>query len=299
MAIAKYNILIAHSDKLIIERLEEEIHKIVDNCTIIKVQDGNQAIRTIEQMRMNFAFLDMELPRRSGDAILEDIRSLKLDLWPSLVYIMSDFEDENLVSRSQRMKVSFLSDIEDLSLFQKQLDDFKNPKRKKVQAAAKPSTQNMDAELMNPIINATLKVLEVMVPLEAKKNSVVMEKASKFCGDISAYYPIVSEKFSGFFCVSFPKDVYLKVMSDMLFDEFTEINEENLDGIGELCNQIFGNAKAHYNENMQSEIKMATPVIEVKQLSKVISALPGNKVVVTFDSEHGQFFIELNMSYIK
>lgn len=296
MSLGKYNVLIAHSDDSVRSKIQAQMSGIHKNLGFFFANDGPQVIRMIEQTRINFLFLDMQIPKKPGEGVLLDIMRVSMDRRPGLVYLLSKSDCSKYESKSKKMQISYLPSLDDFKMASTQIQNYINPAKVKSEAAScGDGKQNLDVKLMNPIVDATLNVFEVMINLKPEKVNVSVEKAFTFFGDISAYYPIKSDKFDGFFCISFPKESYLKTMSAMLFEEFEDINNENMDGVGELCNQIFGNSKAHFNENMESHIEMATPIIELKEISKVITSLKGSKVVIEFKTEAGHFFVEVAM----
>ena len=81
-------------------------------------------------------------------------------------------------------------------------------------------------------------------------------------------------------------------MSEMLFEEFTEINEENQDGVGEICNQVFGNTKAYFNDTFDMQIEMETPAIIIGESHIVVNKNFNARISVTFQSNFGEFYIE-------
>ena len=295
MAMGKLNILVAHSDKNVKSVLQEKIYENMANCEIYFADDGPQVVRVMEQMRISILFLEMEIPKKSGEGVLEEITRLSVDHRPSLTFLFSAEDYSVLDSSTKKAKIKYIPDFSDFTLINEMIENFRNPKTRSSKASAS-NKAGMDVTLMNPIVDATLNVLEIMVQLKAEKIGVSLKDANEVLGDISAFYPVISNKFGGFFCISFPKDSYLRTMESMLFGEFTEINDENIDGIGELCNQIVGNAKAHYNEEYGAQLKMASPVIELKGKSKVIKGLKGQKVVIEFKTDCGPFNVEVAMA---
>jgi chemotaxis protein CheX len=109
-----------------------------------------------------------------------------------------------------------------------------NKKVKKEKKKAQPASLNVD--FLNPFIDATLEVLKVTANVESEKDFAFIKEDHVALGDITGLLPITSEKYAGSFSITFSSEVYLNVMSKMLEEEFSEINDENKDGIGELCN---------------------------------------------------------------
>jgi len=96
--------------------------------------------------------------------------------------------------------------------------------------------------------------------------------------------------------ISFPEATFLKVMSGMLGEEYLELNQDILDGAGEITNIIFGQAKVILNGKGYG-IKTALPsVVHGKDHTVSSHDLMGQSVVVPFESNSGKFFVEICLS---
>ncbi len=156
--------------------------------------------------------------------------------------------------------------------------------------------RTLDTEFINPFLTATVHVLKVQAQIEATAGQIYMKKPREvMTGDISGVIGIISDTFDGSVVISFPEKTFLKVISSMLGEEYTKIDQEIVDGAGELTNMIFGQAKIVLNEKGYG-IKTAIPsVISGKDHS--LSALTkGPVVVVPFTTPHGKFFVEICLS---
>lgn len=153
--------------------------------------------------------------------------------------------------------------------------------------------KTMDIEFVDPFLTATVQVLKVQAGIEASAGKVGLKKAGESTGgDISGVIGIVSDSFHGSVVISFPEKTFLKVMSNMLGEECTEINKDIVDGAGELTNIIFGQAKITLNEKGFG-IQTAIPSV-VSGKNHILSAqTKGPVVVVPFESSAGSFFIEI------
>lgn len=131
-----------------------------------------------------------------------------------------------------------------------------------------------------------------MANVSAVKDFVFIKEDNKNLGDISGLIPISSKTHMGSMAITFPEQVYLKVMSEMLGEECTEINNENKDGVAELCNQIFGNAKALLNKQGYF-LDMTIPSVITGQNHEVNHAVKNANVFgVYFKTQFGTFVVE-------
>ena len=288
----KLNLLIADDDEDTIQLLRTYTERNFPQMKIFTAADGAKTMKALESIEFNFLFLDLNLPKYDGRKILQAMSFLKKPNRPAHVFIISGENLANVEVTSASSKLHYFSKPVDFPKLKLTLENIINPPKQ----AATPAKVALDVKFMNPFIDATLNVLKVTTDTDAVKEEMNIAKGEAFKGDISAFYPIHSPMFQGFFCISFPKDTYLKLMSRMLYSEFTEINDDNVDGVGELCNQIFGNAKAFFNDKFNTSIQMATPSITVGSDHKVMSVLKTPRVVVRFATELGHFFVEVSFA---
>lgn len=153
--------------------------------------------------------------------------------------------------------------------------------------------RTLDTEFVNPFLTATVHVLKVQAQIDAQAGRVSVKKPTdKSSGDISGVIGIVSDTFDGSVVISFPEATFLKIMSNMLGETYTEINKDIVDGAGELTNMIFGQAKIVLNEKGYG-IKTAIPSV-ISGKNHTLSAMTkGPIVVVPFESQAGNFFVEI------
>ncbi len=155
----------------------------------------------------------------------------------------------------------------------------------------------LNTDFIHPFLNATIHILNVQANLPAEPGKAYLKKQNdRLVGDVSGIIGVVSDKFNGSVVISFPEPTFLKVMSNMLGESFTELSPEIVDGAGEILNMIFGQAKIVLNEKGYG-IKTAIPsVVTGKQLS-VSTMTKGPVVVVPFQSGAGDFFVEICLNH--
>lgn len=159
-----------------------------------------------------------------------------------------------------------------------------------------PCKKSFDTAFINPFLEGTINVLEVQANIKAQPGKVCLKKGDNdFPADISGIIGIVSESFNGSVIISFPEATFLKVMSGMLGEEFTEINKDILDGAGEITNMIFGHAKIILNEKGYG-IKTALPSVVHGKNHVLSTKTKGPIVVIPFESMAGNFHVEICLS---
>ena len=158
-------------------------------------------------------------------------------------------------------------------------------------------SRQMDVNFVNPFLIATANVLKIQASTEVKAGRPVLKDSKeKFFGEISGVIGLVSDAFVGSVVITFPEATFLKIMSRMLGEEFTTLTPEIQDGAGELTNIIFGQAKMILNEKGYG-IRTAIPsVVTGKNHSVQSIASNGPRVAIPFETDIGNFQIEICLS---
>jgi chemotaxis protein CheX len=156
--------------------------------------------------------------------------------------------------------------------------------------------RTLDTEFINPFLSATVNTLKVQAQIQTEPGQVYVKKPKEFIqGDISGVIGIVSDSFNGSVVITFPEKVFLKIISNMLGEEYTKIDNDIVDGAGELTNMIFGQAKVVLNEKGYG-IKTAIPSVVSGKDHSLSGLTKGPVVIVPFSTEFGPFFVEICLS---
>lgn len=150
----------------------------------------------------------------------------------------------------------------------------------------------IDVNFILPFVESTLEVLKLTASTPATKDKVYIKTGNEPSGDISAIVPMNSPKFLGSFAISFEETCFLEIVSNMLMEEYSAINEENRDAVGEICNQVFGMAKARMNDEMGLDIAKAIPTVIEGKKHTIKHMIDGKCLTVKFNTMKGSFTIE-------
>lgn len=156
--------------------------------------------------------------------------------------------------------------------------------------------KTVDVTFINPFLEATMKTLETQASTLAYAGQVyVKPRGEKFSGDISGVIGLVSDAFTGSVVISFPAATFLQILSRMIGEECTEINDMTRDGAGELTNIIFGQAKIVLNK-AGFGIKTALPSVIAGMDHSVVPMTNGPRVAIPFTTDVGPFVVEICLS---
>jgi chemotaxis protein CheX len=151
-----------------------------------------------------------------------------------------------------------------------------------------------------PFIDAIRETFKVMVNTDITPHSPRMKQDSKARGEVTAMIGMngtvqkegKEQSFNGLIAFSFNKDVYLKIASAMMMQEFTDYHEDMEDTGAEIANIVMGNAKKVL-VTQGYKIGMSTPT-RVKGKDYEIK-YPSNTVVIeiTISCVYGEFTFDI------
>jgi chemotaxis protein CheX len=148
---------------------------------------------------------------------------------------------------------------------------------------------------MQPFIDETINTCEVMLGIKPETKELETKDSTDGTYDISAIIGI-SGSGAGGVVMSFPEEVACKLVSRMLGEEITELNQDVCDGIGELVNIITGNAKRGLVKFGYEDLSLSLPNVVVGKHRTVWRSKDMPCLVKRFfSSDLGPFCIELNV----
>ncbi len=153
----------------------------------------------------------------------------------------------------------------------------------------------MDVNHVQPFIQETVNTFEVMLGVKPSAQELETKESTDGTYDISAIIGI-SGSGTGAVVVSFPEDVACKIVSRMLGEEITEVNQDVSDGLGELVNIITGNAKRGLVKYGFKDLSLSLPNVVVGKHRTVWRSKDMPCLMKRFfSSELGSFCIEVNI----
>lgn len=157
--------------------------------------------------------------------------------------------------------------------------------------------RSLNMEFINPFLEATLHVLKVQASIEATPGKIAVkgkEEPHDIASAISGMIGVASTHFNGLVRINFPEQTFLKIINGMLGEEYKEVSPDLLSGAGEITNMIFGQAKMVLNEKGYG-LEMALPSVCHGSLKDTAPKVDGPTVIVPFDSQAGQFKVEISL----
>jgi chemotaxis protein CheX len=149
----------------------------------------------------------------------------------------------------------------------------------------------MDVTLVNPFIDATMKVLETMASTKAQAGKPYQKKDKVARGDVTGVIGLTGQA-RGTISVSFTEKCILAIVSNMFGEQMTEINHEISDAVGEIANMISGQARLRLEE-MGRSLKAAIPTVITGKNHSLTHMTTYPVIAIPFSTDQGGFTIEV------
>lgn len=150
----------------------------------------------------------------------------------------------------------------------------------------------MDAAFINPFLSSMSNVLATMAMLEVNPGSVALKSNDIPKGDVTGVISMKSPKTEGTLAISFTTPVIIAITKRMLGEDVSSINETVIDLVGEITNMVTGSAKSLL-EAKGHDFDMARPVVFKGKEQKIAHKKNSAVIIFPFQSDAGEFFVEL------
>lgn len=148
-----------------------------------------------------------------------------------------------------------------------------------------------DVSFINPFLGAVINVLETMAMVQVKPGKPFVKTDRVATGDVTGLIG-VSGFAKGTFALTMSQGSILSIVTNMIGEEYTRINDEVADAVGELTNMISGQARRALSENGMN-FKASTPSVIVGKGHQVNHVGSGPVLSIPFSTDGGDFIVEV------
>ena len=146
----------------------------------------------------------------------------------------------------------------------------------------------MDVKYINPFINAVKKLFNTMIDVPFKLGKPCLKQGNVPEYEISGIIGL-SGTVSGCVVINLSKEIALQLVSALISEEITELDDDCTDAIGEIANIIAGNAKTDF-PSQGTSISVPSVVIGKHKVSYP-SGLP--IIAIPCITDKGELVIEV------
>ena len=150
----------------------------------------------------------------------------------------------------------------------------------------------MDVRFVNPVLKSIVDVLTTMASLEPQVGKPAVKQGLAAPGIISGVIALKGSNVDGSVAISLAEPVILDIARRMLCEEFTEVDGEIQDLVGELTNMMAGGGKAALSEQGH-EFELTLPRVLVGEGHEINHAVEAQTISVPFTTDVGEFHVEV------
>ena len=148
----------------------------------------------------------------------------------------------------------------------------------------------MNVKFLNPFLEAAIEVLKAEVGIDVNRGSLDLQKTALTTDDVTVVIHLVGNVY-GVVLIGLSVPTSLKIVSNILGQEFSEFSELAQSGIAELGNVITGQATVKLSQaGYSSDI---SPPAMVIGKGVQISTLDFSRVIVPIKTELGDLVVHL------
>ncbi len=155
----------------------------------------------------------------------------------------------------------------------------------------------MDVRFVNAFLEGTLNVLKTMAFIEPRPGKPYLKQDNIAVGDISGIIGMTGAA-RGSLALSFSGSCILRVVSNMLGEEITDLNADIQDAVGEITNMISGAARKNL-EAKGFNITAAIPTVVFGSGHSIIHVMGGPSIIIPFETDYGPFVVDICISDAK
>ena len=152
----------------------------------------------------------------------------------------------------------------------------------------------MDVRFVNAFLEGTITVLKTMAFIEPRPGKPYLKQDNMAVGDISGIIGLTGSA-RGSLALSFSERCILRVVSNMLGEEITNLNPEIQDAVGEITNMISGAARKNL-EAKGFNITAAIPTVVFGKGHSIIHVMGGPSIIIPFETDNGPFVVDVCIS---
>ncbi|HKM15733.1 MAG TPA: chemotaxis protein CheX [Marinospirillum sp.] len=150
----------------------------------------------------------------------------------------------------------------------------------------------MRADFINPFLHAMINVLRTMCDLHPQVGKPVLKEDNVARGVVTGFIDLMGEHTAGSMAISFSEPVAIDLVTRMLGDHPTKIDDTVCDLVGEITNIVSGGAKTILSES-GFNFYLSQPVTFVGEGHKILHSVHGPKILIPFHVESGDFVVEV------
>ncbi|MFP5519503.1 MAG: chemotaxis protein CheX [Bdellovibrionia bacterium] len=151
-----------------------------------------------------------------------------------------------------------------------------------------------DKRLIAAFVDGVVKVMKTMANTDASVGKPYIEKNFTVKGDIAGMVGMVAPPLKGTLLITYKQDAIVHILENMMGEQYSELNQEVVDAVGEITNMIYGAAKATLNQ-LGYNFEMAIPSV-IRGDFIITRSDKGATLVIPFNLKDDKvFYVEITV----
>jgi CheY-specific phosphatase CheX len=284
--IERKTILIAEANP----ELRELFHKKFETnegYNILLAKDGLEALGKIRRQKFDLIIVQGDIPKKNALDVVGETRESDNNLLTPIIVCTDDIEKHKLYTRAVK-NIEFLQSPASP-------EDLYDKASSWLSAKVTKKKFRIDVDFINPFIDSAISTLETMCKAQGLEHeqTYLQGKDEKLDVDISGTLKISSPYFKGIIAISYPDEVYQKLVLGILENKDKDIDLNNQDAAAEMINIVFGKTKAELN-GKGYKLERAVPNV-LRGNGHKIQSSNAPVLLLPFNSNAGKFFIQISV----
>lgn len=152
----------------------------------------------------------------------------------------------------------------------------------------------MNVKFINAFSEGTITVIKTIAFVEPRAGKPYRKSDTLAKGDISGVISLTGSA-TGSLALSFSKGAILKIVSNMLGEDFKTINKKINDAVGEITNMISGVAR----KNLEVDgfyIHSGVPTVVAGENHSITHVMGGPSIIIPFEIDEGTFVADIDLT---
>ena len=121
-------------------------------------------------------------------------------------------------------------------------------------------TTDIYDDISKDIINSAEEIFTTMIQMELLASDSFMQDESMICTDVISLVCFTGEQYTGIISLFCPKEIALRMTSNMLGITVTELDQDAKDAVGEVTNMIAGTLKNKVHDRFGA-MHLSIPIV--------------------------------------
>lgn len=141
-------------------------------------------------------------------------------------------------------------------------------------------------QFIDAFVTGVTQTFKVMSKTTIRPEKPILGEALPQNGDVVGMVGLIGNGSQGMLMISFDKDILFYFLKEIFDQEYTEIDDDVTDAVGELTNVIYGSTKTILN-NLGYKFEMAIPSV-VTGVAYFTASRTDHSLCIPFSSDHGR-----------